>query len=155
MKKLTFKNSRQPFGCQISQFWRGLHHFLRSYQRRIALNTSCVYISEGKQQQHKHNLGTHDSKMADAVTNFHPTSSVPNLVYVTTVSRVPMFTYIVSNSNPVAVYQYKWLFILICNKGTTWTINKLIIAYQPRKRDNLVSQVTRSRLLGFRGLKNV
>ena len=65
--------------------WRGLHHFLRSYQRRIALDTFCVYISEGKQQQHKHNLGTHDSKMADAVTNFHPTSCVPNLVYVTTV----------------------------------------------------------------------
>ena len=80
--------------------WCDLHCFLRRYEHWITLYIFCVYICEGKQQQNKYDLGTNYSEVADAVTNFHPTSGVPDLIYVTMVSRVAMFIYKVLASKP-------------------------------------------------------
>ena len=81
MKKLTLKESRKLTLVPNILIWCDfLHCFLRRFECGIALDIFCVYICEGKQQQNKYNLGTHYSKVTDAITNFHPTSCVPDLM---------------------------------------------------------------------------
>ena len=81
MKKLTLKESRKLTLVPNIVIWCDfLHCFLRRFECGIALDIFCVYICEGKQQQNKYNLGTHYSKVTDAITNFHPTSCVPDLM---------------------------------------------------------------------------
>lgn len=58
---------------------KDLQYFPREWQNGFGLNVSCVYVCDGQKKQHEHNLCTDDSKMADAVTNFHPASCVLNL----------------------------------------------------------------------------
>lgn len=44
-----------------------------------SLDVFRKYICEGKKQQDKHNLGTHDSEMANAITDFHPAPFISDL----------------------------------------------------------------------------
>lgn len=71
------------FGSKLPLFSCGfLHCFLRGRFQWTNLDIFCVYVGEGKKQEHKHNLSAHDSKMADAVANFHPTSCISYLISI-------------------------------------------------------------------------
>lgn len=70
-----------PVDMEISASnWKSqLQCFLRGWEWSD-LDIFGVYICEGKKQQHKYNLGTHDPKTADTITNFHPTASILDLL---------------------------------------------------------------------------
>lgn len=63
-----FSNESQCFSCKLLP--------------RSWLNIFRVNIRKGKKQENKHNLGTHYSKMANTVANFHPATSILDLLSI-------------------------------------------------------------------------
>lgn len=88
--KLSYTNTHCPslstyeyFDAEKISSWQcNLHYFPRGWVAWTDMDTFCVYVGKCKKQQHKHHLSTHDSKMTDAVANFHPASFISDLVSI-------------------------------------------------------------------------